>query len=571
MQIATVLQSTEGIWAPARLTALPAARTVTRVQFDEARAPAYASPAVTAMQLPEMPWRPTTPAVVRRAAGEFGERPLLITPAARLTFADAESRSRMLARQLLAAGVGKGTRVGLHFGYTPEFVVAFLAVTRIGALAAPVSTTAPSSELFELLRQADVDTLLVPPEQFGRDEFGLLEEAVPELRDAPRSERLQLVTLPYLRRVFVLGASTRAWADSIDDHHAVSEELLEPIEAEVSPADRVVLIQTSGSTASPKGVLHTHGALFRKTADGIGDGPVFLAMPFFWVGGLLVLGAALQGGSTLVCQERFEPSEALDLIEEHRVTLVASWFTVADALRNHPSVPERDLSCVPMLTSAPDTLPYLTPLGMTETLGPHMTFPHPDHGMDPPPRLRGSNGITAPYFEHLLLDTTTGAPIDGDGEGELCVRGYAVTEGLYKRERPDVFDADGWFHTGDRVERREGLWWFVGRTTEMIKVRGANVAPAQVEAALESLSDVKHAFVFGVPHPERAHDEQVVAIVVTRDGTAIDADMIRTAVAERLSRYKVPSVIVGLDEDEIPWLATGKPDKRAMRALIDAR
>jgi acyl-CoA synthetase (AMP-forming)/AMP-acid ligase II len=512
---------------------------------------------------------PTAGNVARRAARELGDRPLLITPTAQLTFAEAEERSRALARRLLAMGVGKGTRVGVHFGYTPEYVVAFLAAARIGALVAPLSTTAPAAELRELLRQADVDTLLVPPRQFGRDELDLLDAAVPELHDATPASQLRLAALPYLRRVRVLGESTRPWALSIADDEQVADELLERVEAEVVPADLLVLIQTSGSTAAPKGVLHTHGAVFRKTAIGLGMGPIYLAMPFFWVGGLLVLCAALQNGSTLVCQERFEPAGALDLIEQHRVTVVASWFTVTDALRNHPSVAERDLSCIPSLLADPQSVPYRTPLGMTETLGPHMTFPHPDHGMEPPPGLWGSNGVTAPGFEHLLLDETTGEPVDGDGEGELCVRGDAVTVGLYKRERSEVFDADGWFHTGDRVERRDGLWWFVGRTSEMIKVRGANVAPPQVEAVLESLPAVKHAFVLGVAHPERELDQQVAAVVVAREGASIDPAAIRAAAASELSAYKVPSVVVELDEASVPWLATGKPDKRALRAMIE--
>jgi acyl-CoA synthetase (AMP-forming)/AMP-acid ligase II len=517
---------------------------------------------------------PTAGSVARRAAREFGDRPLLITPTAQLTFADADERSRALARRLLAMGVGKGTRVGVHFGYTPEYVVAFLAAARVGALVAPLSTTAPAAELSELLRQADVDTLLVPPRQFGRDELELLEAAVPELRDATPGSQLRLAALPYLRRVRVLGESTRPWARAIDDElddEQVSDEIVERVEAEVTPADLLVLIQTSGSTAAPKGVLHTHGAVFRKTAVGIGTGPIYLAMPFFWVGGLLVLCAALQNGSTLVCQERFEPAGALDLIEQHRVTVVASWFTVTDALRNHPSVTERDLSCIPSLLADPRSVPYRTPLGMTETLGPHMTFPHPDHGMEPPPELRGSNGVTAPGFEHLLLDETTGEPVDGDGEGELCVRGDAVTVGLYKRERSEVFDADGWFHTGDRVARREGLWWFVGRTSEMIKVRGANVAPPQVEAVLESLPAVKHAFVLGVAHPERELDQQVAAVVVAREGASIDRAALQAAAASELSGYKVPSLVVELDEASVPWLATGKPDKRALRAMIEGR
>ena len=132
-----------------------------------------------------------------------------------------------------------------------------------------------------------------------------------------------------------------------------------------------------------------------------------------------------------------------------------------------------------------------------------------------------------------------------------------------------MFDADGWFHTGDRVLRREGLWWFVGRTAEMIKVRGANVAPPEVEAVLEALPTVRHTFVLGLPHPELGlQDQRVAAVVVPRDGATIDVDHLRDEVARRLAHYKVPSVVVAIEEDCVPWLATGKPDKRAMRALF---
>jgi len=499
----------------------------------------------------------------------FGDRDLLVLPDSRLTFAAAEIRSRALAEHLLAAGIGKGTRVGLHFGYSPDFVVALLATTRIGALAAPLSTAATPTELRAALRRADVDTLLVPARLAGRDELSFLEEAVPELVDTRRAERVACPSVPYLRRVWVLGSSTRDWANGIDlaTVPGVGDELLEQVESEVAPADLFALIQTSGSTAQPKGVLHTHGAVFRKTATGTGvAGPVYLAMPFFWVGGLITLCAALQSGTTLVCQERFEPAEALDLIEEHRVTLVASWFTVTQALRNHPSVADRDLSCIPMLRADPGETPYVTPLGMTETLGPHTAFPHPVHGMQPPRHLWGSNGGTDPRFEHRLVDPESGAVIEGDGEGELCVRGAPVTVGMYKREREEVFDPDGWFHTGDRVVRRDGLWWFVGRTTEMIKVRGANVAPPEVEAVLEALPDVEHAFVLGVPHPE--HDEQVVAVVVPSEGASIDVQRLREEAGRQLSRFKVPSIVVTIAPDEVPWLATGKPDRQRLRELL---
>jgi acyl-CoA synthetase (AMP-forming)/AMP-acid ligase II len=105
----------------------------------------------------------------------------------------------------------------------------------------------------------------------------------------------------------------------------------------------------------------------------------------------------------------------------------------------------------------------------------------------------------------------------------------------------------------------------------MIKVRGANVAPPQVEAVLESLPAVKHAFVLGVAHPEHELDQQVAAVVVAREGASIDRAALQAAAASELSGYKVPSLVVELDEASVPWLATGKPDKRALRAMIEGR
>ena len=164
------------------------------------------------------------------------------------------------------------------------------------------------------------------------------------------------------------------------------------------------------------------------------------------------------------------------------------------------------------------------------------------------------------------MDPDSGHVVVGDGEGELWVRGPAVTVGMYKRERADVFEPDGWYRTGDLVRRQEGLWWFLGRTTEMIKVRGANVAPPEVELVLESLPEVKHAFVLGVPHPD--FDEQVAAVVVAAEGATIDIDALRAAARGLLSGFKVPTLVVAVDEDQVPWLATGKPDKRAMRKML---
>ena len=158
---------------------------------------------------PELSFAPTFAVAVRRAAAEFGDADFIVLPDERMSFADAELRSRQLAKRLLAAGVGKGTRVGLFFTYSTEFVVAWLAVMRIGALAMPLSSISRPAELRTLLRLGDVSLLLCAPSMLGRDMEVFLEEAVPGLADIninidadARSATLVVAELPYLRRIW---------------------------------------------------------------------------------------------------------------------------------------------------------------------------------------------------------------------------------------------------------------------------------------------------------------------------------------------------------------------------------
>jgi acyl-CoA synthetase (AMP-forming)/AMP-acid ligase II len=515
----------------------------------------------------------TAPAVIRAAAEKFGEKPLLVMVDSRLSFRDLAEQSAQLAKHLLSLGLGKGSRIGLQFSYSPEFLVAFAAAWRIGAVAAPLSTAYTPVEMRQAVRRADIDTLIVAADVVHRDELAFLTEALPELESASSEAPYLFAELPFLRRVQVLGESgdVPQWAANVDLEAAgtaLPEALLEAVESEVSPADIGVLIQTSGSTAEPKGVLHTQGAMFGKTRGGAIGGPLFLGMPFFWVGGLLVLSGALEAGSTMLCQVRNNPGEALDLIERERAIAVAGWLTLVPQLRAHPSLAGRDLSSIPMLTDEPTERPYMVGLGMTESFGPHMAMPIERFGMDPPDHLRGTNGVTAPNYEHLLVDPTSGEVIEGDGEGEIWIRGPFVMAGMYKREREDVFEPGGWYATGDRVRREDDCWFFTGRTTEMIKTRGSNVAPPEVEAVIESQAGVKHCFVIGLHHDQWG--EQVAAVVVPDETLQLQVDEIRAAAAEQLSGYKVPSVLLILHEDDVIWLGTGKPDKRAMRPMLEA-
>jgi acyl-CoA synthetase (AMP-forming)/AMP-acid ligase II len=530
---------------------------------------------------PHVDFTPTVPALLGRAVARFGERDLLMMPGLHLSFRQAEQQSKHLAKHLLRSGVGKGTRVGMQFAYSPEFLVAFLAVTRIGALAVPFSTAYAENEMRRALRRSDVHTLLIPPALLGRSSLDFLERVEPALVGA--SADLFLEQLPHLRRIYVLGHAvlghgvpghgTLRWAVDIDlaaDLTDISDALLSHVEDDVSPADLLVAIQTSGSTAEPKGVLHTHGAVIRKTATTMpGDideppGPhsIYAAMPMFWIGGLISLFSALAHGTTMVCQERFDLEGALDLIEQERCVTVYAWVGVLAAMQSSPSLSRRDLSATPALTPPPANRAFFGALGMTETIGPHFSIPPVETHAALPQHLRGGNGVSAEHFEHKVI-RPDGSDVIGDGAGELCIRGDALLADMYKRERHEVFDVDGWYHTGDLVRRTGELYFFTGRSTEMIKTNGNNVAPPEVESALGRAPGVRVAYVFGLPDAQRG--EIVAAVVVPDEGTVLDEPSLLEHARLELSSYKVPRALAIVPETAIPTLATGKPDKRAMR------
>jgi acyl-CoA synthetase (AMP-forming)/AMP-acid ligase II len=345
----------------------------------------------------------------------------------------------------------------------------------------------------------------------------------------------------------------------------------------IVPADELVTIFTSGTTAQAKAVVHTHGSVLRKThptryLPGVpqGRGPTFVGMPFFWVGGLSILGRALQAGSTLVCQEKFDLESAVALMEEEHVAEVIAWPTTIARLRSHPRVRRGSLASVAAL-APPSIERELThnSLGMTETMGPHTGGPRPDAPPEEtivplPERLRGSWGAPLEGMQHRVVDLEGGETISDDTIGEICVRGSSMMMRLYKKERFETFDADGWYHTGDEGSLRDGYLFFKGRIGDMIKVRGANVAPREVEVALEKAADVSTAVVVGLPDPMEG--EQVAALITAKSAD-VDLVQVREALRSQLSPYKIPSTIV-VWPDELPTLPSGKPDRKTVRQIL---
>ena len=547
----------------------------------------------------------TVPALLRAGRQRHGAHDCVVTPEDRLTYADLDQLSRRLAVRLVRAGVVKGSHVGVLFPNGWPWVVAWAAAARLGAVVVPVNTFYRTPELGKFLRHADVHFLLGVGAFLHHDYLERLETLAPELRsqDPAARGRLFLPGFPQLQRVLLWEESTVAWAEggygeglaaagdggspSDGGEDADAAAVAEAMEDDVVPGDPMLITYTSGSTGEPKGVVHSHGALVRHSRNlaamsGIdATARLWTPMPLCWVGGFaFTLLRALSVGAAFLTQEVLDGGVALRLMERERVTHVAAWPAVSKTLREHPDFPTTDLSSIAG-GSFPDALPpgrrpvdpgrAVGSLGMSETCGPH-TFWRPGEDLTgAPEEYRGTFGHEVPGTEHRIIDPDTGADQPPGVEGEVLVRGYSLMLGLYRKERSEVFDADGWYHTGDRGYFRDGWFFFTGRQSDLIKTAGSNVAPIEVESCLVGMPEVKLAFVLGVPDPDRGED--VVALVVPDPALDLSADelaeRVRSRAREHLSSYKVPRQVFVLSDADVPWMTSQKADRRALAALAE--
>ena len=280
----------------------------------------------------------TFPELLAAMVRERTDHPALILAEETLTYADLDRRSARMAKALLAGGAGKGTRIGLLAPDGALFLTTFYAALRIGALVTPISTLTTPPELAHILRTSDAQLLVGARRFLGNDFAANLEAALPGLGDAGPGT-LWLTGAPHLRSIWLDDTVGHPWAGPVDELSAraseVDDELLAAVEAEVSPADDAFVVYTSGSTATPKAVVHGQRSLVSKPRALApiflmnGDDRTLSLLPAFWLGGIAAALQVLCTGGTLVYPPTPHTDDVLDMIERHEVTYVVVWHTLA--------------------------------------------------------------------------------------------------------------------------------------------------------------------------------------------------------------------------------------------------
>jgi acyl-CoA synthetase (AMP-forming)/AMP-acid ligase II len=288
----------------------------------------------------------------------------------------------------------------------------------------------------------------------------------------------------------------------------------------------------------------------------------------------MVLGGTLSAGACLVCQDAFEPGGALELMERERVTTVHSFPHPEARMVDHPDARRRDLSSLRRLSPVSQLrklvdIPDMSwgpqaAFGLSETFTIATSIPS-----DSPLELRRTtHGVALPGMEIRIVDPITGAPRLPGQEGEIAVRGVTMMRGYYKVSPEECFDDEGWFRTQDAgyLDEQGYLHW-AGRLSGVIKTAGANVAPAEVEAALQAWGRLKIVAVVGLPHPTLG---EAVVLCAVPDGE-VTGDEVTAHLRTVLAPYKVPRRILFFDDDEITYTGSEKVRVRDLRRLAARR
>jgi fatty-acyl-CoA synthase len=510
----------------------------------------------------------TIGACLRRIANEFGAREALVSceQGLRFTFAELDAAVDDLARGLLAAGLGRGERVGIWSPNRAEWTLTQLATARAGVILVNVNPAYRTSELAYALRHSGCRMLISARQTKNSDYAAMVEEV---RGDLPALERVVWLDDPAWEELLAAGAG-------IDPGALVARE------ADLDPTQPINIQYTSGTTGLPKGATLSHRNILNNGFL-VGEGcrydehdRICIPVPFYHCFGMVMgnLGALTHGACAVIPAGSFGPLATLTAVAAERCTSLYGVPTMFIAELDHPDFAGFDLGSLRTGIMAGSTCPIEVMrrvidemhmdevticYGMTET-SPVSTQTAAD---DPLEKRVATVGRVHPHVEVKVADPETGKPIERGVTGELCTCGYSVMLGYWEDdERTAEAVVDGWMHTGDLATMDdEGYLAIVGRSKDLVIRGGENIYPREVEEFLYTHPGVADVQVIGVP--DERYGEELMAWVMPRPGAAPDPDEIRDFCRGKIAHFKVPRYVKLVDA--FPMTVTGKVQKYKMR------
>ncbi|MBW1909131.1 MAG: AMP-binding protein [Deltaproteobacteria bacterium] len=472
------------------------------------------------------------------------------------------------AKGFIKTGIQKGDKIGLWAPNISEWIISFLALSRIGAVTVPLDPGAAREELHFILEQSECRAVIVAA-GVADDEY---EESVLYIRD----------NTPTLENIFVIAEEAHPemihWAALTAMGEDVEAGVLDKMEADIAPEDPVAIMYTSGTTGKPKGVVLDHLGLINKSMfsterQGVThEDRLCLFFPLFHMFGntCIALAGLLKGATIVMPCKVFEPSRILRAIHKEKCTAIYGSPSMLTALVDHPEFRKKRWQSLVKGTigGAPCPVELMRRLvediglsgitvayGITETSS-WITMTHPDD----PIELRVSTiGTPLGCNEVKIVGPGTGEDLPRKTQGELCTRGFLM-KSYYKMPAATAaaIDRDGWFHTGDLGEMDENNYVKItGRLKDVIVRDGIEIYPVEIEEIIYQRPEVSEAQVFGIPDPEKG--QEVVAWVKLKEGSKLPLIELAAHVIDNLNAEKLPQYFKFVSD--FPMTRSGKVQK----------
>jgi len=499
---------------------------------------------------------------LRRSAQEYAQKIGVITPEAggkEYSYEWLDEKSSALAASLASVGVKPQDRVALWIRNSMEYILSFYGILKARAVVVPVSTHYGEREVLHQLRKTEVKGLITSDNLYAQ-----VKNLIPEVQGL---------------RFIVLEGQGEMSSSTIPFSSLLEGPKRLDLSIGIDPKETIAVLPfSSGTTGLPKGVMLTHfnllSCLYQVVqVHEISSNDVMInQLPFFHIYGMTVLmGTSVMAGATQVLASRFRPvDEFLSLFETYRPSLFFTVPLIVQEFCHHPKVPSMDWTRLRYVNAggailSPDVQERFTRItGVPVMVGYGLTESSPTTHVTPIGRIKnGSIGLPLSLTEDKIVDPETETELRTREVGELWVRGPQVMKGYYNDpEATAQTVVNGWLRTGDLAWKdEEGYVFIVDRLKEVIKCKGYQVAPAEIENILVSHQDIQDAAVVGEPHPE--YGEVPVAYVVLKEKAALSSEAIIDYAAQGLAKYKRLARVVFTET--IPRSPSGKVLRRLLK------
>jgi fatty-acyl-CoA synthase len=528
---------------------------------------------------------PTTEAVVYSCYPEFRG-----TLDIRWTYAEYRARVDATARGLMALGLQKGDHIAVWAANLPEWLLLMFGAAKAGLVTVTVNPVYRANELEYVLKQGDVKALFFMAQVRDHNCLATVRSMViPGEKNGEVSSEI----LPMLRYVCLMGMPPAGLLDQqewrpttfgemVAGGATVSAEQLRERQASVKPKDPTLILYTSGTTGFPKGAILTHYsvtndlmvALLRVDALHAPGVHYCLPLPFFHIAGSGIAIGAIISGMTLHPLVAFEPLRALQIIKQENCAYLFAVPTMLIAMMQHPEFEQNRPTTLKIVSSGGAPVPVAVMeqvkermgadvaivFGQTESNG-GITYTQPSDSFQ---RKSETVGFPYPHVDVKIVNPATGEVVKVGERGELCCRGFLVMAGYYNmpEKTAEAIDADGWLHTGDLATiDKDGYVNIVGRLKEMVIRGGENIFPREIEELMIRHPKIADAQVLGVP--DAFFGEELLAVVLPKEGEDMSEQELRDFCKERISHQKIPRYIQFVAS--YPMTASGKVQKFILR------